>query len=119
MTLHESGSEKARTTLYLETSVYKEFKIICKREAEPVSGKIEQFMKRYIAAHGEGNPQLRLERFTGHVKGKTCYFCQGKFPMLKKVQFISGLVAGVCENCYTEKSKPPYRTVKRVIGAIT
>lgn len=117
--LSQESPEKVRTTLYFENPTYREFKQICKREGEAVSGKIEDFMKRYIAAHSEGNPQLRLEKFTGQVKGKTCFFCQGRFPVLKKVQFISGLTAGVCENCFVEKSKPPYGTVKRVLGAIT
>ena len=113
------SNRKRRSTIYIAEPVFSEFKGICKREGEKISWKLEQYMIRYNAAHSEGNPQLRLEKFTGISTSKTCFFCQGRFPMLKKVKFISGLVAAVCDNCCEEKSTPPYRTVVKVLGVIT
>jgi hypothetical protein len=115
--LGESAGKK-RTTIYIDEPIINEFQKICQREGKKISTKLEDLMLRYNVAHGEGNPQLRLERFTGELQGKTCFLCQGRFPTLKKVEFISGLKAQVCNNCFEAKSKPPYRTVKRVLGVV-
>ena len=89
-----------------------EFQKICDREGVSKSAKVEMFMARYISVHSKGNPQLRLEPFIGEVK-KVCFGCEGKFPNLVKVEFVSGLVAEVCPSCLADyKAKT---TVKRVL----
>jgi len=43
--------------------LWEEFKKICIREGESMSSKIYDFVRRYVEAHKEGNPQLVLNRF--------------------------------------------------------
>ena len=107
---------KKRTCYYIEGNTLKLFGEICKREAVKPSHKIEEFMSRYNAIHLEGNPQLALTKFTESLDAKkTCFFCQGHFPALKKVEYVSGLVAPTCSVCLEQKKAT--RTVKRVLGA--
>lgn len=108
---------KKRTTFYLDSELCKEFKEVCDREGPNVtmSGKVEGFIARHVAVHGQGNPQLRLETFFGDVK-KKCWRCEGIFPNLVKVQYISGLVAQSCPTCL--KRDQDTRTVKKVYGVI-
>jgi hypothetical protein len=95
---------KRRTTIYLDPNLHKEFKKICFREDESMSIKLERWIARYIAVHEQGNPQLRLESFIGEVK-QVCFQCEGHFPHLIKVKFVSGLVAEVCSTCLEEKKQ--------------
>lgn len=67
-----------------------------------MSTKVEAWIARYIAVHQKGNPQLRLETFIGDVK-QVCFQCEGHFPNLVRVKFVSGLVAEVCASCLEEK----------------
>lgn len=93
--------------------VWNDFVVICEREGESASEKIRRMVSRYVLIHKEGNPQTQLAKFTEESM-KTCYGCEGKFPVLKKVRFISGLVAAVCEDCLNEYRE---RTVvKKVLG---
>lgn len=109
----EGIQPKTRTTLYIDPNIWKEFKKICGREEESMSEKLEKFCARYIAIHQKGNPQLRLEPFIGEVK-KVCYCCEGLFPFLNKVRFISGLKACVCDECMKEYEER--RLVKKKLG---
>lgn len=97
----EGIQPKRRTTLYIDPNVWKEFKLICVREEESMSQKVEKFCARYVAIHRKGNPQLRLETFIGKIK-TVCFKCEGSFTLLNEVRFISGLKAGVCEECEAE-----------------
>lgn len=106
---------KKRTTFYLEPNVLKEFKNVCQREGVSMSDKVESFIARYVAVHMKGNPQLRLESFFGDVN-KKCFFCEGMFPSLYKVEYISGMIAATCSECLkTQKEKT---TVKKVLKVI-
>jgi len=71
---------------------------VCDREGVSKSNKLESYIARHVAVHGEGNPQLSLEPFFGDVK-KKCFRCEGIFPNLVKVKYHSGLVAESCPNC--------------------
>lgn len=109
----EASFPKKRTTFYIEPNLHKAFKEICVRENEKMSEKVEKLIARYVAVHMKGNPQLRLEPFIGKTS-HTCFRCEGKFPSLIKVKFISGLIKNVCREClkvYREKN-----TVKKVLG---
>lgn len=99
--LSDGIKPKTRTTLYIDPNVWKEFKKICFREEESMSNKVEKFCARYIAIHQKGNPQLRLEPFIGKIS-QVCYRCEGRFPHLIPVVFISGLKAHVCKECLEE-----------------
>lgn len=113
---NEGSRPKKRTTIYIEPNLWREFKKICFREDQSMSEKIQRFIARYVAVHIQGNPQLLLARFVGDIK-KTCFFCQGKFPSLTKVKFISGLIAPVCRECLDE-AKNKKRTVKKILGKV-
>lgn len=54
------SEEKIRTNIYIQKTIRKEFKEICKREGEAMSVKIEKFMQHYNQAHMLGNPQLTI-----------------------------------------------------------
>ena len=96
----EGISPKIRTSLYIDPNMWKKFKAICFREEEPMSQKIEQYIARYVAVHDKGNPQTRIDPFLGDYKTKQkCYRCEGQFPFLVHVKFISGLIAHVCKEC--------------------
>jgi len=115
----EGMKPKTRTTFYIEPNLLKTFKQICQREDESMSRKIEQYIARYVAVHSSGNPQLHITKYLGKTQRKTCFFCQGRFPQLYKVKYVSGLVAPTCKVCLDEnKAKGPFSTVKRVLGLI-
>lgn len=82
-----------------------------------MSRKLEKYMARYVAVHMLGNPQLRLEPFLGQKLSHTCFGCDGNFPVLTKVEFISGLVANVCDACL--KTYMAKTTVEKVLGLVT
>jgi len=109
----EPSVPKKRTTIYLEPNLHNEFKIICFREHESMSEKIEKYVARYVAVHMKGNPQLHLTPFIGKTT-HTCFRCEGKFPSLIKVKFISGLIANVCSECLA--SYKQQTTIKKVLG---
>ena len=112
----EPSIPKKRTTLYIEPNIHKEFKEICDRElGTNMSLKTQQLWARYIAVHGKGNPQLRLEKFIGEVK-HACFFCEGHFETLFRVKFISGLVADACKTCLEECKQKT--TVEKVLGVV-
>jgi hypothetical protein len=99
--------------------IWEEFKQICTREGDSASEKIREFIERYVIVHSGGNPQLRIDKFTGKIDSKTCFFCQGHFPQLYKVKYASGLVAPTCQTCLDQnKAKGTFSTVKRVLGLI-
>ena len=111
----EPSTPKKRTCYYIEGNTLKAFNQICKREGVKPSHKIEEFIQRYNAVHSEGNPQLALTKFTESLEAKkTCFFCQGHYPALKKVEFVSGLIAPTCSVCLEQKRAA--RLVKRVKG---
>ncbi len=88
---------------------------ILRREGRSVSEWFRDNAERYVLIHAEGNPQLRLDKFAVDLNAKkTCFFCQGHFKILKKVEFISGLVAPTCDVCLEQKKAS--RTVKRILG---
>ena len=109
----EPSFPKKRTTIYLEPNIHNEFKKICFREQESMSQKIEKYVARYVAVHMKGNPQLRLAPFIGKTT-HTCFRCEGKFPILIHVKFISGLIANVCRECF--KVYKSQTTVDKVLG---
>lgn len=60
---------KVRTNCYFTETTLKQFQQICRREGlmqkgkGGVSGKLEEFMKRYNMAHSAGNPQLTIAAY--------------------------------------------------------
>ena len=110
--------KKTRTTIYIDEVVHKDFFRICDRENESASKKLEEFMRRYIDVHGEGNPQMRLDRY-GALPTHECFFCQARVEPIFRVKYVSGLVAPTCQVCLDQnKEKGPYSTVKKVMGVI-
>lgn len=98
--------------------VWQSFMEICAREGESASLKIREFVERYVCVHAGGNPQQLIEKYFGYISPKECFFCRGHFPTLKKVEYISGLVAPTCQECLDKnKAKGKFSTVKRVVGA--
>ena len=83
----------------------KELKQILKREGKSFSEWIREYAERYVAVHSGCNPQLRIDKFTGKIDSKTCFFCQGHFPQLYKVKYASGLVAPTCQTCLDQDRK--------------
>ncbi len=100
--LAEGIIPKQRSTVYINPNIWKAFKIICLREDVSISEKIEAFIARYIAVHQKGNPQLNLDPFIEDIKAK-CFNCEGFYPSLIRVKFVSGLVANICKECLEEK----------------
>jgi hypothetical protein len=99
--------------------VWNEFKLICFREGESASGKIREFIERYVMVHSEGNPQMLIEKFMKDIPQQECFFCRGHFPDLRKVEYVSGLVAPTCQSCLEQnKAKGSFSTVKKVLGKI-
>lgn len=51
--------------------------------------------------------------FDGAVAKKACFFCQGHFETLRKVEFVRP----TCEDCLARnEAKASFSTVKRVLG---
>lgn len=111
--METEGLSKKRVCLYIEQNLWREFKKICSREGVKMSPKIEGFVAREVAVHMKGNPQLRLEPFIGESKAK-CFKCRGLFPDLIRVEFISGLRAGVCSTDFKDYKKRGL--IKRVLS---
>jgi len=107
----EGSRPKKRTTIYMDPNIWREFGIICSREDKSKSEKIEGFVGRYVAVHMKGNPQLLLAPFIGEVK-KVCFGCEGIFPALTRVMFISKVKAGVCKSCLEDYQKRT--TIKKI-----
>jgi hypothetical protein len=112
---------KDKLTLYVPANVKTQLiplaKTIFKREESSLSKWFVEALTRYIEVHKEGNPQLRIVQFTGLPSEKECFFCKGHFPLLKKVEYVSGLVAYSCEPCLqANRAKGSSSTVKRVLG---
>jgi hypothetical protein len=100
--------------------VWEQFKEICVREGESASQKIREFVERYVCVHAGGNPQQLIERYFGMIPNGECFFCRGQLPNLKKVEYISGLIAPTCPDCLEKnQAKGKFSTLKRVIGATT
>ena len=99
-----TGKGKNRSnvgTFYLSDpykDTWQEFRVICIREGTTASKKIVEFMVQYVMEHKKGNPQLLLEKFSGKAKQK-CYRCDKAYPVLRKVEFVSGLKAELCAEC--------------------
>jgi len=115
MLCYMSTKMKIRTTIYLDSAIQKEFRKVCDREGVSMSQKVESMIARHVAVHMKGNPQLRLETFFGDVE-KKCFRCEGIYPSLHKVEFISGLIKGVCSECL--KTDRERGVVKRVCGVL-
>jgi hypothetical protein len=99
--------------------IWEEFKQICAREGDSASEKIREFIERYVIVHSSGNPQLRIDKFTDIVAKKSCFFCQGHFNHLYKVEYVSGLIAPTCKDCLDKnKAKGTFSTVKKILGLI-
>lgn len=103
---------KSIRSFAVELPLWVEFLKICKREKESASQKLTTYIARYVAVHELGNPQLFLERWTKTTE-QTCFNCQGIFPNLLKVRFISGLEALICPECLKDKQK--HRLIKRIL----
>ena len=105
-------------TIYIDEEfipIWKAFKEICKREDESISQKIRGMIARYVAVHRKGNPQLLLATFIGKMTHK-CWRCEGMFPKLIPVLFISGLQAELCPVCYdANKAKGGLSTIEKVL----
>jgi len=76
--------------------------------------KVDSFLKQHNWP--PGNSQTILQTFIGKTK-KKCYFCEGRFPTLTKVKFISYLIAPVCNECL-EKAQHQKQTVKKILGSV-
>jgi len=103
---------KKRTTIYADPNIHELFAKLCRQENKSVSEKTETFWGRYVAVHMPGNPQLPLESFINKPE-KTCYKCEGHFPKLTPVEFISGLHALVCDGC--KKDYEDRRLIRKVL----
>jgi hypothetical protein len=100
--------------------IWNEFKEICNREGESASEKLREFISRYVMVHGEGNPQMLIDRFCGEIKKGECFFCKQVKDQLWKVQYVSGLVVPTCKPCLeANKAKRSFSTVKKVMGIVT
>lgn len=79
------------------------FKEITARNGLQVSDilfeKVEEFLREHN--YPPGNSQTILDSFIGTIKQK-CFKCEGFYPSLVKVRFISGLEANVCSTCLEE-----------------
>ncbi|MBS7635795.1 hypothetical protein KEJ37_00375 [Candidatus Bathyarchaeota archaeon] len=79
---------------------------------------IMECVRQFLAKHNypPGNSQTVLTAFVGQPVEK-CFRCGNTFHSLIKVQFVSGLRAGLCRKCFEmEKAKGPYCTIKKVLG---
>ena len=95
--------------------IWNSFKEICAREESSASQKIRGMIARYVAVHRKGNPQLLLATFIGKMTHK-CWRCEGMFPKLIPVLFISGLKAELCPVCYdANKAKGGLSTIEKVL----
>jgi hypothetical protein len=52
---------KIRVTIYVDEYHWRSFMDCCRREGDPASGKIDQYVSEYLAGHGQGNPQTLLD----------------------------------------------------------
>jgi len=79
---------------------------------------IMEYIRHFLAKHNypPGNSQTVLTAFVGQPVEK-CFRCGNTFPALIRVQFVSGLRAGLCRKCFeAEKAKGHYCTIKKVLG---
>ncbi len=83
-------SEKKRTNIYVEKQTLKDFKKICRREGQSMSGKLEGFMQRYVQSHKPGNPQLTM---TSYVKPEEPQ------PMRALCNFLNGALSDGRVHC--------------------
>lgn len=76
------------------------FKEIIARNGLNISDILFEKVVSFLKQHNwpPGNSQTLLQTFIDEVKGK-CFRCEGMFPVLVKVKFISGLVAPLCREC--------------------
>ena len=47
----------------MDVDEWQSFKEICRREDEPMSQKLEDWIRQYVMVHKKGNPQLMIETF--------------------------------------------------------
>lgn len=97
-------SEKRRVCFYVDLDIHKQFRLICQREGESASQKVEAFEFDYVNAHNHGNPQTLLQ---SHFRPPelVCFRCRGKFRVLRSVEYVSGLSAQVCDECLEKDRK--------------
>lgn len=114
-----TNKEKDQCNFYVplgwKDSVWKEFLEICARENSSGSENLRTHIEDYVQKHRGGNPQLLISTFVDKPK-KKCFRCEGLFPNLQKVEFISGLIAMECPSCL--KFDRERGVVKKVLGVV-
>jgi hypothetical protein len=88
--MQASTSPKVRTNLYFDEQVLADFKMICRREGESMSAKLEAFMRNYNNSHRLGNPQLTIEAYAKP---------DGPQPMRVLCLFIDGAMSDGRVHC--------------------
>jgi hypothetical protein len=88
--MQASANSKVRTNLYFDEKVLANFKMICRREGESMSAKLEAFMRRYNNSHRPGNPQLTIEAYAKP---------EGPQPMRVLCLFIDGAISDGRVHC--------------------
>ena len=123
MGLKEKGTYSDKITLYIPREVKQEVipkaQEIFRREDSSMSKWFIEMLKRYVEVHAEGNPQLRIDKFSQQILGRECFFCKGHFPILHRVRYASGLVVPTCDVCLKQnRAKKAFSTVKKVLGVV-
>ena len=96
----------------MEANLHNEFKKICQREDEPMTTKIEGWMRQYVQLHKQGNPQLMMEVFLPE-KAKARVLCswldgsrEGEVHCRKKGLWVDAKQCYVCKFNRLRKTKP-------------
>jgi len=84
------SEEVTRTSIYIKKQVINDFKVICTREGEAMSRKLEKYMMQYIQAHSAGNPQLKISLYAQPEEPQ---------PMRVLCSFIDGAVSDGRVHC--------------------
>ena len=93
---------KARSTIYINPSTWKEFKEICTREGEAMSDKIEVWILQYNQKHRVGNPQLRIDYTLGLVNQQKCGREGCGLPAIGKAWAKNGWQGFLCRSHYEQ-----------------
>ena len=90
-------SERGRPTIYkqrvtfplsIEKELIDSFKEICSRERVPISSKLQDLIKVYNKAHGEGNPSFSIEKWSKDPNFMA-FPTLGEKPNLKQIKVMS------------------------------
>lgn len=57
-------------TFEADEEAYDAFKVICDREKAHIGEKINEFIKKYVKEHGDGNPIFELDKWFGNSQMK-------------------------------------------------